>query len=323
MPIDLVRHLRYFTVVAEELHFGRAAGRLHMAQPALSQRIQRLERDLGVRLFDRSSRQVGLTPAGRALVGPAHDVLAAVDGLVARAAEVADGAAGRLRVGVLPETGAATMAAVVREVERTCPAVGLDLAAAATTEQLRALGDRSLDVATVRLPVDAGALRIGPVLHQPWGVALPAGSPLAGRRRVALRDLGDVPLALFPRATAPGFHDELLDACARRGWAPATVHHPGGTAAALALALAGTAAALVDAATARREPGITWRPVAGEPLVARVAVVWPAARGGGDAVEAVASALAAALCRTDGGMTPAAAGTPPVVHVRPASGVLA
>ncbi len=198
MPIDLVRHLRYFTVVADELHFGRAAGRLHMAQPALSQRIQRLERDLGVRLFDRSSRQVGLTPAGRALVGPAHDVLAAVDGLVARAAEVADGAAGRLRVGVLPETGAATMAAVVREVERTCPAVGLDLAAAATTEQLRALGDRSLDVATVRLPVDAGALRIGPVLHQPWGVALPAGSPLAGRRRVALRDLGDVAAGAVP-----------------------------------------------------------------------------------------------------------------------------
>ena len=320
LAIDLVRHLRYFTVVADELHFGRAAERLHIAQPALSQRIQRLERDLGVRLFDRSSRRVGLTPAGRALVEPAHDVLAAVDGLAARAAAVAGGAAGRLRVGVLPETAAATLAAVVREAGRTCPAIGLDLVPGTTTEQLRALADRSLDVATVRLPVDAGSLQVGPVLHQPWGVALPAGSALARRSRVALGELGDVPLALFPRAAAPGFHDELVDACARRGWAPAAVHHPGGVAAALALALAGEAAAPVDAVTAGREPGVIWRPVTGDPLVSRVAVVWPAPRGG-DAVEAVAGALAAALVR-DGGMAPAGEAAPPVVHVRPASAVL-
>ena len=320
MAIDLVRHLRYFTVVADELHFGRAAERLHMAQPPLSQRIQRLERELGVRLFDRSSRQVSLTPAGRALVGPADDVLAAVDRLVAGAGEVAGGASGRLRLGLLPDTGAATMAAVVRRVARARPALGLDLTGASTSEALRALADRSLDLATVRLPVEEAALRIGPVLSQPWGVALPAGSPLARRRRVALADLGDTPLALFPRATAPGFHDELVDACARRGWRPRAVHHPGGTAAALALALAGTAATLVDAATARREPGVAWRPVAGDPLVARVAVVWPAARGAGAAVEAVAAAVAESLARGEG-MTPVADDAP-VVHVRPASGVL-
>jgi DNA-binding transcriptional LysR family regulator len=320
LPIDLVRHLRYFTVVADELHFGRAAERLHMAQPPLSQRIQRLERELGVRLFDRSSRQVGLTPAGRALIGPAHDVLAAVDRLVAGAGAVAGGAAaGRLRLGLLPETGAATMAAVVRQVARTCPALTLELSGAATSEALRALTDRSLDVATVRLPVDEAGLRVGPVLQQPWGVVLPAGSPLARRRRVAPADLGDTPLALFPRATAPGFHDELVDACARRGWAPAAVHHPAGTPAALAMTLAGTAATLVDPATARREPGVTWRPLAGEPLVARVAVVWPAARGSA-ATDAVAAAVAEALGR-DQGMTPAPDAAP-VVHVRPASAVL-
>jgi DNA-binding transcriptional LysR family regulator len=320
LRIDLVRHLRYFTVVADELHFGRAAERLHMAQPPLSQRIQRLERELGVRLFERSSRQVSLTPAGRALVGPAHDVLAAVDRLVAGAGEVAGGAAGRLRLGLLPETGAATMAAVVRRVARSRPALGLDLSGATTSEALRALADRSLDVATVRFPVEEAGLLVGPVLHQPWGVVLPAGSPLARRRRVVLADLGDTPLALFPRATAPGFHDELADACARRGWQPAAIHHPGGTAAALALALAGTAATLVDATTARREPGVAWRPLAGDPLVARVALVWPTARGTGAAVEAVAAAVAEALGR-DHGMTPAP-DTAPVVHVRPASAVL-
>lgn len=321
MRIDLVRHLRYFTVVADELHFGRAAQRLHMAQPPLSQRIQRLERELGVRLFDRSSRQVALTPAGRDLVEAAHDVLAAVDRLATRAAAAAGGAAGRLRVGVLPEAGATTLAAVVRAVERSSPAVGLDLTTATTAEQLRALADRSLDLATVRLPVETSGLTVGPVLHQRLGVALPAASPLARRRRPALADLAGLPLALCPRASAPGFHDEVLAACAARGYTPAEVLHPGGTAAALALTLAGTAATMVDAATARREPGVTWRPLAGDPLVARVAVVWPAARGGGEAAAAVADALADALCR-DAGMTRSAGAAPPVVHVRPASGVL-
>jgi len=318
--IDLVRHLRYFVVVADELHFGRAAARLHMAQPPLSQRIQRLERELGTRLFDRTSRQVALTPAGRDLLGPAHDVLEAVDRLVAQATTTARGTTGRLRVGVLPEVGAATLATVVRTVERRRPGLVVELAPATTVEQLRALTDRSLDLATVRLPVEHGALVVGPTLHQHLGVALPAGSPLARRRRVPVAGLDDLPLALCPRASAPGFHDELLAACAARGYVPAAVHHPGGTAGALALALAGTAATFVDEATARREPGVTWRPLDGEPLVARIAVVWPSARGGGPAVRAVADALAEALCRDAG--TVAAGAMPPVVHVRPASGVL-
>lgn len=291
-----------------------------MAQPPLSQRIQRLERELGVRLFDRSSRRVTLTPAGRDLLRYAREVLAAIDRLVTRAEELEAGVVGRLRVGLLPELAAPAMAALVRAVGRTCPGVELELSPTTTTDQLRALADRTLDVATVRLPADLQALTVGSVLQQPLGVALPAGSTLAQRRRIALADLRGQPLALFPRQEAPGAHDDLLDVCARHGYLP-TIVHPAGPAAALALALAGTAVTFLDAATAAREADAIWRPLVGDPLYARAAVVWRAAASGSHTGD-VGAVVTDVLCEHLGMERTRDETAAPVVHVRPASGLL-
>ena len=181
-------------------------------------------------------------------------------------------------------------------------------------------------VATVRRPSDLAGLVMGPVLHQSFGVALPAGSPLTRRRRLRLAELGDTPLALAPRAGAPGFHDEVIAACAARGWSPATVHHP-----------AAPRTAGPGPRGHRRGPGgrTGHRPVAGAGLAD--AGGRPAGRSGGAGVARERGAAPAvprppsrprwpAPCATHAGMAPGASGPvggePPVVHVRPASGVL-
>lgn len=291
-----------------------------MAQPPLSQRVQRLERELGVRLFDRSPRRVALTPAGRDLLPLASNTLAAAEELRARAARLVAGATGVMRVGLPPELPAAAIARLVGTTGAATDGLRIEPVAMTSAEQVTALADRELDVATVRLPADLRASAGSVTLHQRWGVAVPSGSPLAVRPSVALAELGGRPLALFPRASAPGFYDQLLDRCAEAGYVPPLVHHPTHLASALGLVLADAALALLDATGTTGQDGVSWRPLAGEPVVARCAVAW---RTGidGDVGAAVAASVASALC-DHLGMARATHGTGPQVRVRPASGTL-
>ncbi|GGL08776.1 LysR substrate-binding domain-containing protein [Planomonospora parontospora] len=311
--MDLVKHLRYFTVVAEELHFGNAAIRLGMAQPPLSQRIRRLEEELGVRLFDRSSRQVRLTEAGRALLAEAREIVDRVDRLRALA-ERGEGEV--LRVGVPPDLGSAVIAALIdgfREAGGEEPDLRVRLAPAEmwSTDQVAGLAAGTLDVGVLRHPVAAPGLSFGPVLVQRPGVLLAEPDPLAGRSSVHLADLAGRRLVLFPGE--PGLQEETLAECRRHGFVPEEVHE----AQTLGLVIAGTAIAFGPRVEL---PGLRWRPLLGEPLAWRISTAW---RGEAGPAAAVFGAVAVRVLKENAGMTDDGAAPVRRVRTRPASGFLA
>ncbi|MEV4199520.1 LysR family transcriptional regulator [Micromonospora globbae] len=274
--MDLLRHLRHFVVVARELHFGRAAELLGMAQPPLSQSIQRLERELAVELFDRSRRQVRLTTAGELLLGEAEELLAGEGRLRNLMHQVRAGALGVLRAGVPPETPAVTLRALLDRLGDRAPGLDVELHELTSAEQVRMLTERRLDVGLVHHPVEADGLRFGTPVDVPLGVLLPRTSPLARAREVELAALDGLDLVTAPRATAPGWHDHLLDVCRRHGFRPGRVRPARNPEFLFGLVLAGGGVAVEPAATARREPRIAWRPVAGAALVKRTSAAWPA-----------------------------------------------
>ncbi|MDN3357748.1 LysR substrate-binding domain-containing protein [Actinomadura sp. DC4] len=274
--MDLSRHLRYFVVTAEELHFGRAAEIIGIAQPPLSQSIQRLERELGVALFDRSRRQVALTTAGRLLLDEARDLLAREQRLRLLMRKAADGALGTLRAGVPPETPAVSLQALSRRLGEEVPELDVDLQELTTAEQLRLLASGHLDVGLVHHPVEAADLRFGPSVDVPLGVVLPRTSPLARLREVGLGDLAGHGLILAPRTTAPGWYDHVLEVCREHGFTPSLLRHARNPEFLLGLVLGGHGVAFEQETLARREPRVAWRALTDGPLLRTVSAAWPA-----------------------------------------------
>lgn len=273
--VDLLKQLRYYLAVAEELHFGRAAERLGIAQPPLSQSIQRLERELGVKLFDRSRRRIEFTPAGRLLLDEARALLAGEQRVRGLMRMVRDGALGTLHAGVPPETPAVTLQALLRALADELPGLEVDLQELTTSEQVRLLADARLDVGVVHHPVEAADLRFGPATDVRLGVVLPRVSPLAAAAEVALADLAGHDVILPPRAAAPGWHDHVLDVCRRHGFAPRRIRHARNPEFLLGLVLAGRGVAFEAESTTRREPRVVHRPLAGHPLHRTVSAAWP------------------------------------------------
>src|SRR3954453_15892050 len=201
-----LRHLRYFVAVAEELHFGRAARRLQLAQPPLSRQIQGLEQELGVRLLERTKRHVELTPAGKVFLEHARKLLTEADHAVAAARRAARGEIGRLAIGFV---GAATYSALpelLRVFHTRFPDVELVLYEMTSAHQHDALREGRIEVGFVRpaIPDDTLARRVA--RGEPLVAALPAGHRLARRDEpIPLSDLAGEPFILFPRDPRPSF----------------------------------------------------------------------------------------------------------------------
>ncbi|MFI6316346.1 LysR family transcriptional regulator [Nonomuraea sp. NPDC050556] len=256
-----LRQLRYFVTLSEELHFGRAAAREHIVQSALSQQIQRLERELGVRLLDRSTHHVDLTPAGAAFLVEARQILTQV-GRATHAARNAAAAPPTLRVGIV-DAGYDSMPQVLREVQRQHPELTIHQIEASTPEQYRQLADGRLDIGIGRSSQTPSGVTSELIRLDPLGVLVPDDHPFAALDGVAVAALAGELLLMGEDAETPEFNQFVVELCRTAGFSP-TVYE--GTVessrAAADLVLQHRCVLCVPSSfrTSNR-PGTTWRPV--------------------------------------------------------------
>ncbi|WP_244928785.1 LysR substrate-binding domain-containing protein [Nocardioides sp. W7] len=265
-----LRHLRYYVAVAEECHFGRAAARLHIAQPPLSQQVKQLEAELGVQLLVRSTRRVELTAAGEAFLDRARALLAGVEAAADEARRVAAGELGHLAIGF---TGTATyelLPTLSRALRHELPGVGLDLRGEMLTpSQTEALLDGRLDIGLLRPPVGDADLTTRILREEPLIAVLPESHPLAGGTHVDVADLRNETLVGYPSRHRSVIHDAVVEACRGAGFTPRATE-VAETSTLVSFVAAGLGVALVPRSVQHlRITGATYRPLTGSiPTVA-------------------------------------------------------
>ncbi|WP_427005646.1 LysR substrate-binding domain-containing protein [Pseudarthrobacter sp. H2] len=267
------RHLKYFIAVAEERHFGRAALRLHMAQPPLSQQIRQLEELLGTPLLVRTTRKVDLTPAGQVLLDRGRALLQELDALVEDVQQVGAGATGVIRVGF---TGTATyrlMPGIVQAARRTLPGLRITVQGEMLTPQMEAaLEEGRLDVAVLRPPVRSDEIALRLLEQDQLVAALPADSPLAERGTLDITDLSAEDFIGYPSSSA--VNSISVEACRKAGFKPRLVQEAKETSTLLSLVAAGMGVALVPMTSRMFSfQGVVFRPLRNPPPV-DLAVAW-------------------------------------------------
>lgn len=284
-----LRHLRYFRAVAEDLHFGRAAERLHIAQPPLSQQIRQLERELDVRLFTRSTRKVELTPAGATYLKRVIALLDSVEDAGQQARRIAQGLEGHLAIGCVGSATYSVLPRLVRALREELPQVEISVRGEMLAPaQLDALLGGEIDIAILRPPVDHVDIRCEALRRDRLMVALPADHPLARHDRLQLRDLHDEDFIAHAGQGRSVMGSVLAAVCADAGFAPRIRHEVSETSTLVTLVAAGLGVAVVPAPTVGLDiAGVIYRDL--EPSALGVDLV--AARMANEEAPAVERAL--------------------------------
>lgn len=292
-----LRHLRYFVAVAEELSFTRAAERLHIGQPPLSQQIQALEHDVGAQLFDRNKRRVLLTAAGKLFLADARRVLALAEQAKETARRAQRGEAGELRVGFTFSTPFTPLfAKVVRRYRQQYPGVLLTFHEMATLPQLARLAARELDLGFVRSVSDAlpDAVTLTPLREDPLRLVLPADSPLAHQATVALKDLEGLPFVVFPKDAGTGIHPQIFRLCRAAGFTPQIAMEAGEASTIIGLVAAGCGISVLPSSfEGIHMEGVVYRPLA-DPAATTSLLLARRSDGGGPLVDAFVTLAEAA-----------------------------
>lgn len=260
-----LRQLRYFIAVAEELHFTRAAERLHIGQPPLSHAIQVLEADVGAQLFERSKRWVRLTEAGKLFLADARRILALSEQASETARRAQRGEAGELRIGFTFSTPLTPLfATVINRYRRQFPAVSLTLHEMATLPQIEALAQRELDLGFIR-PTDGPApagVKLAVLRQDPLIAVLPTGLPLARKKAIAIGELADHPFVMYPQNAGTGIYPQIFRLCRAAGFVPRIGQVAGEASTIIGLVAAGCGVSVLPSSFDRiRMDGVCYRPI--------------------------------------------------------------
>ncbi len=266
-----LRHLRYFIAVAEERNIGRAAARLHISQPPLTRQIQQLEDNLGVQLFNRTSRGMELTPAGELLLDEAKNIYAVIEQATERTQRAGQGKVGRLDVAIFGSAILDTIPRLLADFRRAYPDVKVVLHSMNKDEQLEALRQRRISVGFNRILTPSPDFASELVETESLLLALPEDDPLARQSSIDFQSLVNEPLILFPTGSRPSFIDKVIGLCQQAGFVPNIAQEVGDTVTAVSLVSKGFGVSLVSQSTAALSlPGLVYRPLNGIPDNARI-----------------------------------------------------
>ncbi|MER8546644.1 LysR family transcriptional regulator [Mesorhizobium sp. M0601] len=267
--------MQSFMAVAEELHFGRAAARLHISQPPLTKQIQQLEQAMGVRLLERTKRKVELTAAGRVFLDEVRAVLQQTEQAVELARKADRGETGHLAVGFIDAAIYSVVPSVVQRFTKRYPEVELSLTDLRIPNQVRAVAERQLDIGFVHPPVVHNALKVESILVEPLIVALPETHRLASEAEVALADLASEALIQFPRSINPSLYDEIVGLCRSSGFSPRIVREATPKQTIIGLVSVGLGVSLLPACLQNlRRSGVVYRPIQGRTLSIDTSIIY-------------------------------------------------
>lgn len=270
-----LRHLRYFIAVAEELHFGRAATRLYIVQPSLSQQIRQLEDELGVPLLRRTKRSVELTDAGKVFLLEARNVLAQVQEAKRAAQRAYRGEIGRLVIGYISSSTYDLLPIMLSAYRERFPEIDVALRELTTQEQVRALEEETIQIGLLRLPINDPTLHVEVVRREPIVCVLPEGHPLTLHERISVPLLANEPFVLQSRQRGGGYYAQLTNVCLAAGFSPNVIQEVTEMHTIVSLVAAGMGVSLVPLSVKNiRSQGVVYRELDGVAPVTEMAIAW-------------------------------------------------
>jgi DNA-binding transcriptional LysR family regulator len=274
-----LRHLRYFSTVATELHFGRAAEKLRIAQPPLSKQIQDLEKELGFALFTRTKRLVALTPAGQAFLIEVNQIFQQLDRAIDIGGKTSRGELGQISIGFVGSATYNILPVMLQQFHDLYPNVRIELHELTTDRQLIWLREGRIDIGLIRPPIVERDLVSQVIFQESLVVALPINHPLATVNKIDLASLSTEPFILFPRQLAPGLYDPIITICQTAGFSPQVVQECIQMQTIVSLVSANMGVSILpESIREAQRQGVVYKPIRSSDLgvekLAKIAIVW-------------------------------------------------